>query len=396
MNAKDAILTYNAGSSSIKFAVFPRQPGGNRLLAGEIRDIGGRQAVFSARGPEAGQTHHDVAAQDHGQALHAVLDFLEHHMEGWRLAAAGHRVVHGGTEFCLPVCVDDAVLTRLQALVPLAPLHQPHALQAITALLSRHPELPQVACFDTAFHAHMPRREQRLPIPETLWRQGIRRYGFHGLSYESIVDALPAHLGDTAAGRVIIAHLGHGVSMCAVKNGQSIATTMGYTPLDGLPMGRRSGAVDPAVVLHLLERGMDAGQISDLLHRQSGLLGLSGISDDMRTLLESPEPAAAEAIDIFCYRVGRELASLAAALGGLDAVVFTGGIGMHAAPVRERICRASAWLGLDIDAEANRKHALRISSATSVVSAWAMPTDEERIIARHTRAVLSAGERSAP
>lgn len=396
MSAEDAILAYNAGSSSIKFAVFPQQAGGKRLLAGEIREIGGPQATFATHGPGTGTTHRPVAANDHGQALHAVLDFLAHGMAGRRLTAAGHRVVHGGAEFDRPVRIDATVQARMQALVPLAPLHQPHALQAIAALTQRYPELTQVACFDTAFHAHMPRREQRLPVPKAWERQGIRRYGFHGLSYESIVDALPAHLGEAADGRVVIAHLGHGVSMCAVKNRQSIATTMGYTPLDGLPMGRRSGAIDPAVVLQLLEGGMAASEISDALHRHSGLLGLSGISDDMHTLLESGKPAATEAIEIFCYRIARELGSLAAALGGLDAVVFTGGIGMHAAPVRERICRDGAWLGIAIDAEANRSNALCISKPASPVSVWAMPTDEEQIIARHTLAVLSAGERSAP
>jgi len=388
----DVILVYNAGSSSIKFALFPLAAEAipARLFSGSISGIGGSQAAFTVRGAQAaGITNLTVTADSHGQALHIILDWLEHETTGWQLTAAGHRVVHGGTEFCQPVRVDDAVLARLKALIPLAPLHQPYALHAIEALAARYPQLPQVACFDTAFHATMPAREYRLALPDALLHQGIRRYGFHGLSYESIVRAMPAHLGEAAAGRVIIAHLGHGVSMCAVKDGQGIATTMGFTPLDGLPMGTRSGAIDPAVVLYLLAHGMTAPEVSDLLHQRSGLLGLSGISDDMRTLLASTDARAQAAIDIFCYRIGRELGSLAAALGGLDAVILTGGIGMHAAPVRERICRQAAWLGIELDAQANRENALRISTASSPVSAWAIPTDEEQVIAHHTAALLA-------
>jgi acetate kinase len=389
----DAILVYNAGSSSIKFAVFSRQH--DRLCAGSISGIGGSQAVFTVHGAHtADTTDLTVTANNHGQALHVIMDWLEREATDWTLTAAGHRVVHGGGEYCQPVRVDDAVLARLKALIPLAPLHQPYALHAIEALMARFPHTPQVACFDTAFHTNMPMREYRLALPEALLHKGIRRYGFHGLSYESIVRAMPAHLGDAAAGRVVIAHLGHGVSMCAVRNGQSIATTMGFTPLDGLPMGRRSGAVDPAVVLYLLAQGMTAPEISDLLHHHSGLLGLSGFSDDMRNLLASADTKAKAAIDIFCYRINRELGSLAAVLGGLDAVIFTGGIGMYAAPVRERICRDAAWLGIELDAQANRENALCISAASSPVSAWAMPTDEELMIAQHTIALL-AGEASS-
>lgn len=385
---KDAILAYNVGSSSIKFAVFSRE--NDRLCDGAIRGIGSAQAGFSVRVPEAtSPTDRKVSARDHEQALGIVLDWLEREGTGWRLTATGHRVVHGGSEFCRPVRVDQQVLAQLHALIPLAPLHQPHALQAIEALMARYPHLPQVACFDTAFHANMPLWEQRLALPEALTRKGIRRYGFHGLSYESIASVMPAHLGNAADGRVVIAHLGHGVSMCAVQNRQSVATTMGFTPLDGLPMGRRSGAIDPAIVLYLLAQGMTTAEISDLLHHQSGLLGLSGISDDMHTLLESRAARAAEAIDLFCYRLSRELASLAAALGGLDAVIFTGGIGMYAAPVRERVCRAAAWLGIELDIGTNQENALCISTTASPVSAWVIPTDEERMIAQHTVALLS-------
>ncbi len=266
----------------------------------------------------------------------------------------------------------------------LAPLHQPHSLEAIEVLMAQRPHMPQVACFDTVFHTSMPKREKQFALPQSLVDQGIRRYGFHGLSYEYIASVLPTYLGETANGKVVIAHLGHGVSMCALQDRKSVATTMSFTPLDGLPMGTRSGSIDPAVVLYLLERGMTANAISDLLHHHSGLLGLSGISGDMRTLLSSSTPNAAEAVDFFCYRISCELGSLTAALGGLDAVVFSGGIGEHAATVRARICRDSAWLGVKISEPANQENALQISTDSSKVSVWVIPTDEEQMIAQHT------------
>lgn len=388
----DAILVINAGSSSIKFAVFAQAaaPGDlHRCCHGEVEGIGD-QAHFSVTRPGAGQgaeggsTTHAVAAESHAQALQIILDWLDTEPAALRLVAAGHRVVHGGSAFSQAVRVDAGVLEQLRGLITLAPLHQPHALQAIEALRRQRPQLPQVACFDTAFHATMPSREQCFALPRALSQQGIRRYGFHGLSYDYITQRLPDYLGAGAHGRVVIAHLGHGVSMCAVENGTSIATSMSFTPLDGLPMGTRSGSIDPAIVLHLLQQGMTAGEISDLLHHQSGLLGMSGISGDMRTLLNSPEPAAAEAVEIFCYRCSRELGSLAAALGGLDAVVFTGGIGEHAAAVRASICQEAAWLGVELDAQANQANATRISTAGSRVSVWVIPTDEARVIATQT------------
>jgi len=392
----DAILVINAGSSSIKFAVFARTAAAGelcRLHSGEVDGIGA-QARFTITNAGAGQganvstTERSITADGHAQALQTILDWLEQASSDLRLVVVGHRVVHGGTAFSQAVRVDEKVLDQLRSFITLAPLHQPHALQAMEALMAQRPLLPQVACFDTAFHANMPSREQRFALPRSLAQQGIRRYGFHGLSYEYITSVLPEHLGDGANGNVVIAHLGHGVSMCAVKNGQSIATTMSFTPLDGLPMGTRSGTVDPAIVLYLLERGMTGHEISDLLHHQSGLLGLSGISGDMRTLLSSPHPDAAEAVEVFCYRISRELGSLAAALGGLDAVVFTGGIGENAVPVRASICQAAAWLGIDINAEANQANALQISTASSKVSVWVIPTDEERVIARHTATTI--------
>lgn len=395
MAMKDAILIINAGSSSIKFAVFAATAGaaGERLFAGSVSGIGGKQGRFTidaapaAQDPGSKPDPHEVA--DHGQALRIILNWLQHETGNLRFIAAGHRVVHGGADFCQPVRVNGTVLARLKALIPLAPLHQPYALQAMEVLLAQRPHIPQVACFDTAFHAHVPWQEQRFALPRALQQEGIRRYGFHGLSYEYIVSVLPLHLGQMAYGKVVIAHLGHGVSMCAVNNGQSIATTMSFTPLDGLPMGTRSGAIDPAVVLYLLARGMSSDAIADLLHHQSGLQGLSGISGDMRILLASSAVEAAEAVEYFCYRISRELGSLAAALGGLDALVFTGGIGEHAAPVRAKVCQASTWLGINIDPEANQANALQISAAGGKVSVWVMRTDEEEVIARHTINLLA-------
>jgi acetate kinase len=392
----DAILVVNAGSSSMKFALFAQgatQSEQRRLFGGSVDGIGAK-VRFTVPLTEAGQAGSDqkqsysVAAENHEQALQIILEWLEQNSSTLKIIAAGHRVVHGGKRFSQAVRLDANVLDQLQALVELAPLHQPHALQAIKALMTQHPQLPQVACFDTAFHTTMPMREQRFALPQSLAEQGIRRYGFHGLSYAYISSVLPDYLADVANGRVVVAHLGHGVSLCALRDRQSLATTMSFTPLDGLPMGTRSGAIDPAIVLYLLQRGMTADAISDLLHHQSGLLGLSGISADMRELLSSDEPAAADAVDFFCYRISRELGSLAAALGGLDAMVFTGGIGEHAAPVRASICQMSTWLGLDIDVEANGKNALRISTDHSKVSVWVIPTDEEQVIARGTAETL--------
>ena len=393
----DAILVINAGSSSIKFAVFTQAVGvSNRYqwCNGKVDGIGSK-ALFDVTKTEPGQgkehnsTVLTVQADNHSQALHIILDWLDKEATAFRFVAAGHRVVHGGAVFSQAVLIDKNILEQLKSFIPLAPLHQPHALQAIEALYSQRPELPQVASFDTAFHATMPSREQRFALPQSLEQQGIRRYGFHGLSYEYIASVLPTYLGNTANGKVVIAHLGHGVSLCAIENRQSIATTMSFTPLDGLPMGTRCGAIDPAIVLYLLKQGLNADGISDLLHNQSGLLGLSGISGDMRILLSSNESDAAEAIEIFCYRVSRELGSLAAALGGLDAVVFTGGVGEHAAAVRGSICQSSAWLGIEIDTDANQVNATRISTNDSKVSVWVIPTDEEQVIARHTATVLA-------
>lgn len=389
----DAIFVLNAGSSSIKFTLYRLQGDGADLSAianGQFEGIGDapRLSILDAAG-EVQVTEEFAAASSHEQLLEFLLQWIESHSEGLSLAAAGHRIVHGGSEFVVPILIDDHVLSRLDTYTPLAPLHQPHNLAAVRSLSKVAPELPQVACFDTAFHQNQPAVATAFALPRRLTETGVRRYGFHGLSYEYIASVLPAHAGPTADGRVVVAHLGHGASMCALRNRCSVATTMGFTALDGLPMGRRCGALDPGVILYLIkEKGMDYGALSDLLYRQSGLLGVSGISDDMRELLASPAPQAEEAVGLFVYRIVRELGSLAAALGGLDALVFTGGIGEHAAAVREVVCHDAAWLGVELDSAANGQGREQISLPGSPVSVFVIPTNEDLMIARHTVAVL--------
>jgi len=299
-------------------------------------------------------------------------------------------VVHGGADYRHPVRVDDGVLAALERLVPLSPLHQPHNLAGIRALARLRPGVPQVACFDTAFHHTLPPLARNFALPREMSAQGIRRYGFHGLSYEYVASVLPDHLGSAAEGRVVVAHLGHGASLCALRQRRSVETSMSFTPLDGIPMGSRCGALDPGVLLYLMrEQGMRPDQLDDLLHHRCGLLGVSGISGDVRTLLASDDPRAAEALELFAYRTAQAIAAHAAALEGLDALVFTAGVGEHAAPVRAAICRRLAWLGLALDETANRGHAARISSADSRVSAWVVPTNEEYMIARHAWALTA-------
>jgi acetate kinase len=301
----------------------------------------------------------------------------------------GHRVVHGGLDYAEPVRVEAGVLAALEKFVPLAPLHQPHNLAPIRLLLERNPQLPQVACFDTAFHRAQPELAQMFALPKALHDEGVRRFGFHGLSYEYIASRLPGIDARAAAGRTIVLHLGNGASMCAMLGGRSVASTMGFTAVDGLPMGTRCGNIDPGVILYLMDvRGMDARAVEKLIYSQSGLLGVSGVSSDMRTLLASSEPRAKLAVDLYVYRIGRELGSLAAALGGLDAIVFTGGIGENSAEIRARVCRDAAWLGVDLDAAANDSAGPRLATAASRVAAWTLPTNEELMIARHTRRLL--------
>jgi len=394
----DAILVLNAGSSSLKFSVFLNGEPPKPLVRGQLEGLF-TQPRFVAR-DQAGAI---VAENEwaggtqlgHDGAIEFLFDWGRREaLHGHKIVAAGHRVAHGGLKFTRPVRIDSKVLVALETLVPLVPLHQPHNLAAIRLITQRTPELPQVACFDTSFHRTQPAVAQAFAIPRRYTAEGVCRYGFHGLSYEYIASALPKYDERAAAGRTIVAHLGNGASMCAIKNGQSVATTMGFSSVEGLPMGTRCGALDPGVLLYLMDRhGMDARELESLLYKESGLLGVSGISSDVRTLLASPDPRAAEAINLFVYRVGRELGSLAAALGGLDALVFTGGIGENAAVIRARVCRDAAWIGLELDEAANEKGGPRISAPHSRVAAWVIPTNEELMIAQHTRRLLNEGAR---
>jgi acetate kinase len=307
-----------------------------------------------------------------------------------RIVAVGHRVVHGGLEYTKPTIVNDDILGDLEKFVPLAPLHQPHNLAAIRIVAKRNPGIPQVACFDTSFHTSIPAVGQAFALPRKYTEQGVRRYGFHGLSYEYIASVLPGVDPEAAKGRTVVAHLGNGASMCAMKELKSSACTLGFTAVEGLMMGTRCGTLDPGVMLYLMDEcGMNTRDLEKLIYKESGLLGVSGISSDMRTLLESADPRAAEAVELFVYRITRELGSLAAALGGIDALVFTGGIGENAAPIRERVCRAAQWLGLEFDGNANAGGGPRISREGSRVRAWVIPTDEELMIALHTRQALA-------
>ena len=391
----DAILVLNAGSSSLKFSVFLDRPRAAPQLAlrGQIEGILTKPSFVArdASGTTLAESDLGAATQPgHQGAAGFLLDWVQQRLGGQRLVAAGHRVVHGGLEFSAPVRVSAAVLDALDRLVPLAPLHQPHNLAAIRAVAARAPDLAQVACFDTAFHTAQPPLAQAFALPRRLTEAGIRRYGFHGLSYEYIAHMLPLVDMRAASGRTVVAHLGNGASMCALAAGKSAASTMGFTALDGLPMGTRCGAIDPGVLLYLLDRhGMDARGLEKLLYHESGLLGVSGISSDMRALLASRDAHAAEAVDLFVYRIVRELGSLAAALGGLDALVFTAGIGENTPSIRARVCRAAAWLGIELDESANAEGGPRISRAGSRTSAWVLPTNEELMIALHTRAALA-------
>jgi acetate kinase len=386
----DAILVLNAGSSSIKFSLFEAhvRPSREGLICdGEFDGIGHR--VHFAAQDHSGRSlaeQHLTEAATHEDALATLLSWVGHQFPDHRLLAAGHRVVHGGSRYTIPVQINSSVIDELRRLVALAPLHQPHNLAAIDSIAKLYPALPQVACFDTAFHHTQSEIAAAYALPRSITAQGVRRYGFHGLSYEYIASVLPDVLGPAAAeGRVVVAHLGSGASMCAMRQRQSVATTMGFTPLDGLPMGTRCGNLDPGIILYLMqENGMTAQAVSDLLYHSSGLLGVSGVSDDMRTLLASEDPLAAKAIALFVYRIGRELGSLAAGLGGLDALVFTAGIGEHAPEIRRRACKQAAWLGIELDDVANAAGAARITMPESRTAAWVIPTNEDLMIARHT------------
>lgn len=383
------ILILNAGSSSIKFAVFATTKPLQRTVQGMISGIGIAAAFQAGNGREALSGTLPAGPLDHDRALAWLFDWLDAGGHARGLLGAGHRVVHGGEDHDAPLLIDAQNLASLEALCPLAPLHQPHNLAAIKALRKLRPELPQVACFDTAFHRSQPAAAQLFALPRSITAGGLRRYGFHGLSYEYIAGALPGAIGAAADGRVIVAHLGNGASLCAMHGRRSIATTMGFSTLDGLVMGTRCGAIDPGVLLYLMrEKQMTVDAVEDLLYRKSGLLGISEISNDMRTLLESHDPRAREAVAQFVHRAVLEIGALAAALEGLDALVFTGGIGEHAAPVRAMICEKLAWLGVTLDPAANNAGAARISAPHARVSTCIIPTDEETVIAEHSCRLL--------
>jgi acetate kinase len=389
----DFAVVINAGSSSLKFAVFRRPPAGEwRLEArGQIEGIG-TSPRFSARVNANDSIIYrpvDGTVKDGRTALGFVADWMRESYGGAHVCGVGHRIVHGGARYTGPVVITREILEDLRGLVPLAPLHQPYNLAAIEAVWERLPNVPQVACFDTSFHRGQPAVAEIVPLPREIRDGGVQRYGFHGLSYEYIASVLPSVAPEIAEGRVIVAHLGSGASMCAMKNRKSIDSTLGFTALDGLCMGTRPGAVDPGVILHLFQGlGLSAKEVETILYKKSGLIGISGISNDMRALLGSDDPAARLAVDYFVYRAAKEIGALTAVLGGLDGLVFTAGIGENSVEIRKRICEASAWLGIELDDDANTRKGPRISSSRSRVSAWMIPTNEELMIARHTGALL--------
>jgi acetate kinase len=388
----DAFLILNAGSSSLKFSIFLHGDPPLLVLRGHLEELmtSPRFSAWDSAGNVVGKNEWDAGTVlGHQKAIEFLFDWgRSGTLSEYRIVAVGHRIVHGGVKFTGPVVIDRQILVELEALIPLAPLHQPHNLAAIKAVAERAPQLPQVACFDTSFHRSQPALAQAFALPRHYAERGILRYGFHGLSYEYIASQLPELDTRAASGRTVVAHLGNGASMCALRAGKSIATTMSFTPIDGLPMGTRCGAIDPGVLFHLMKEGLDLPGLEKLLYNESGLLGVSGISSDVRTLLASSDTSAAEALDLFVYRCSREIGSLAAALGGIDSLVFTGGIGENAVPIRARICRSAKWLGLELDEEANAHGGPRLARADSRVTAWVVPTSEELMIALHMRRML--------
>ena len=395
----DYAIVLNAGSSSLKFSVYQRPQAAAWSLAarGQIDGIGTspRFSASDGAGVRLVDERMDDGVDRRG-AFDALASWLRSRYSDARVLGVGHRVVHGGARYDRPTIVTPEVLADLRALVPLAPLHQPYNLAAIEAVSERLPEVPQVACFDTSFHRGQPAVAEVVPLPRDLCRAGVQRYGFHGLSYEYIASVLPDVAPDIAGGRVIVAHLGSGASLCAMKDRKSVDSTLGFTALDGLCMGTRPGAIDPGVILYLFQDlGLSAKEVETVLYKKSGLLGISGISNDMRELLRSSEPGARLAVDYFVYRAAKEIGALAAVLGGIDGLVFTAGIGENSAEIRKRICDASAWLGIDVDERANDGRGPRISRSGSRVSAWVIPTNEELVIARHTGVLLGLIEARA-
>ena len=388
---QQGLLTLNVGSSSIKFALFSATSL-DLQLSGQLTSIGDHPR-FQARSHRSGEQFDQAwAGQEklgsHAEAIDWLVCWLGQQMADTEVVAVGHRVVHGGIWFDGPVVVTPDILAKLRELEPLAPLHQPHNLAGIEAAQAAFGNAIHVACFDTAFHCHQPFVKDCFALPRRYYEQGVRRYGFHGLSYEFISHHLQTEFPLQAVGRVVVAHLGNGASMCAMLNGHSVASTMGFSALDGLPMGTRCGQLDPGVVLYLLQQGMSEPELSDLLYKESGLKGISGISNDMRELEASDAPQAKQAIDYFVYRIKRELGALTAALEGLDAVVFTGGIGEHSANIRAEVLGGMAWLGVELDEEANRRHETIVSTRRSRVLCLRVPTDEETMIARHTQRLM--------
>jgi acetate kinase len=388
----DYAIVLNAGSSSLKFSVYRRADAvAWRVEArGQIDGIGSspRFTASDGAGVRVADDRLDDGLDGRG-AFDALAAWLRARYTSARLLGVGHRVVHGGARYARPTIVTPEVLADLRDLIPLAPLHQPYNLAAIEAVAERLPDVPQVACFDTSFHRGQPAVAEVIPLPRDLCRDGVQRYGFHGLSYEYIASVLPDVAPEIANGRVIVAHLGSGASLCAMHKRRSVDSTLGFTALDGLCMGTRPGAVDPGVILYLFQnRGFSAKDVETILYKKSGLLGISGISNDMRNLLGSHEPRARLAVDYFVYRAAKEIGALTAVLGGIDGLVFTAGIGENSAEIRTRICKASAWLGIELDEDANERKGPRISRDTSRVSAWVIPTNEELVIARHTGVLL--------
>ncbi len=383
------LLTLNAGSSSIKFAVYEPALEPREILCGEVESLGGAARLTVEKGGET--SSRDLGCASHGQAVAAIIEQLEQSIGVTDVAGVGHRVAHGGLSFTEPTRLTGENVEQLRALESLAPLHQPHNLRAIDAAREVFPDALQLACFDTAFHRGHPWVNDAFALPRKYYDQGIRRYGFHGLSYDYVTGALRSLAPAIADGRVVIAHLGNGASMCAIREGDSVASTMGFSALDGLPMGTRCGQLDPGVVLYLLEHeGLTPAELTELLYKESGLKGLSGWTNDMRVLEASEAPAARQALDYFVFRIRRELGAMCAVLGGIDALVFCGGIGENAAGIRARVCRGMEWIGVTIDADANDANATRISRGPTEV--LVVPTDEERVIARHLSEAVSAAK----
>jgi acetate kinase len=387
----ECIAVVNAGSSSVKFGIYDTAGDEPLLVSGQVEQIGVSPTLTAkgADGKELASRNWPAEGFGHPEAMHVIIDTLRDLLPGSTVVGIGHRVVHGGTDFAEPVEITAEIIAKLDKLCPLAPLHQPHNLGPIKAISIRVPGIRQVACFDTGFHQSQDPLAYSFALPREITDTGVRRYGFHGLSYEFVSGKLGEVAPDHADKKIIIAHLGNGASLCALHEGKSVATTMGFTAVEGLMMGTRCGSIDPGVLIYLMdEAGMDARRLEALVYKQSGLLGVSGISSDMRTLRQSNEPQAKAAADLFVYRIVREIGSLAAALGGLDGLVFTGGIGQRDTVTRKEVVAGCAWLGAELDEQANADHRERIDAGTSRIPVWVLPTDEERVICRHTARLL--------